>query len=308
MARTTSRPVSRTRGRTVQRRSPKWRLPALIAGIVLIGLGGLVLQRSATNVGSARVIGTLPSEDVHSVVWNGGEPDTIFVGHHGGVLRSVDEGRTWEATSLINADAMGLAVSPQAPARIYAAGHGIFRRSDDGGVTWTAPETTIQGADIHGFAQSPTDPERLYAMVVGQGLQISSDGGVSWTPQSQVEVGHPILAVSSDGQTLLMGAANRVQQSTDNGKTWVSSGSALPGGAQVTALALSSDALFAATTKGVYRRSGSGGAWEPTPLTGRLLAVAVKPGQSQSVLAINDQNQVFRSDDGGNTWDGGTPQ
>ncbi|MDP9311986.1 MAG: hypothetical protein M3R24_14060 [Chloroflexota bacterium] len=303
MTRTTSRPAPRTRGRTVQRRSSGWRIPALIVGIVLIvSIAGMFTAFGSATAGNTQAIATLPSEDVHAVVWNGGDSGPIFAGHHGGVLRSADGGRTWEATSLANADAMGLAVSTQAPTRIYAAGHGIFRRSDDGGATWTAPETTIQGADIHGFAQSPADPDRLYAFVVGQGLLVSSDGGESWTPQAQLEVGHPVLTVSGDGKTLLLGMANRLQHSTDDGRTWVSSGKALPGGAQVTALATAGDTVFAATTKGLYRRSGPDAEWEPTPLTETILAVAVNPSSPTTLLAVNDRQQVFRSDDGGNTW------
>lgn len=309
MARTTSRAVSRTRGRTVQRRSTRWKLPALIVGIVLIvSIGGLLIQRGATNAGNARSIGTLPSNDVHAAVWNPSDPNTIFAGHHGGVLRSTDGGRTWQDTTLTDADAMSLTVSPKAPARIYAAGHAVFRRSDDSGATWTAPETSIQGADIHGFAQSPAAPDQLYAFVVGQGLLFSADGGTTWSPRAQMNPGHAALTVSTDGRMVLMGAGNRVQQSSDQGATWSPSGSALPSGAQVTALATGGDTLFAATTKGVYRRAGSDGAWQPTGLTGTILALSISPSQTNSVLAINERNQVFRSDDGGATWDGGTQE
>lgn len=308
MARTMSRPVARTRGRTVQRRSTSWNWPALIVRVVLIvSVGGLLIQRGATNAGNAQSIGTLPSADVHAVAWDPSNPATIFAGHHGGLLRSTDGGRTWQATALTNADAMGLTISPKAPARMYAAGHGIFRRSDDGGATWTAPETAIQGADIHGFAQSPADPDRLYALVMGQGMLSSVDGGVTWTPRSNPGQMMAALAVSSDGKTLLMGAGNRVQQSTDDGATWSGSGSALPSGAQVAALtAVSNDGTaFAGTTNGLYRRTGTDAQWEPTGLNGTILTVTVNPAQPDNVLAINDQNQVFRSDDGGKTWDGG---
>lgn len=229
MARSPSRTPDRGRGRPVQHRRSGWLIPVCVGVLLVAGLGIWFWLRGgdAAGTGSARPIAQLETQDYHALVWSPTEPNTAFFGHHGGLEKSTDGGRTWQPTALTNVDAMSLAASPKAPQRIYAAGHGVFRRSDDGGVTWTAPETAIQGADIHGFAQNPSEPDRLYAVVVGQGLRTSTDGGTSWTAIGTVPQGQAIT-VSADGKTLLMGTQAGVQQSSDNGTTWTDAGPGLP--------------------------------------------------------------------------------
>ena len=307
MARTTPRSAARARGRQVQRRSRTgWTIPLAFGLILVVGLGVWLWQRGApgTAGGSSRPISTVPSQDVHALVWSPADANTVFFGHHGGLLKSTDGGRTWQPTTLANADAMALGASPKAPQRIYAAGHNVFQRSDDGGASWTAPPSSVQGVDIHGFAQSPAEPDRLYAMVVGQGLLTSTDGGANWTPVTTAPQGQAI-AVSGDGKTLLMSTQAGVQQSGDSGATWTAAGAGLPRRAQVISLATdpNGDAVFAATTEGVYRRAGTGN-WEATGLKGTILTVAVSPAQPGAVLAVDEQGKVYRSDDGGMTWGG----
>jgi photosystem II stability/assembly factor-like uncharacterized protein len=304
MARTSAPPAKQSRGRPVQTQRRRFPLVFIIMAMIIVVAALFFRQFPGTSSTDPQPISTLQTDDFHALLWSPTEPNTIFFGHHGGLLQSIDGGRSWQATTLTNADAMSVASSPKAPQRLYAAGHGIFRRSDDGGATWTAPESSIQGADIHGFAQSPADADHLFALVVGQGLLMSTDRGTTWTPQAQMDAGHAALVVSSDGKTLLMGSANRVQQSTDHGATWTVRGSGIPANAAVTALAVAhtDETIYAATTNGLYRQVTGTSAWAPTRLRGTLLAVAVNPTQPTSVLAVDDQGRVYRSDDAGMTW------
>lgn len=302
MARTASRAAERDR--PIQQ-WPSTRIAPLLFGVLLLLAGIWIWQRGdgTVHAGVVAPIATLTTTDAHALVWSPNEITTVFVGYHNGLLKSTDGGRTWQPTSLTDADAMSLAASPKAPARLYAAGHAILRRSDDGGETWTAPQSVLQGADIHGLAQSPVDSDRLYALVADQGLFTSSDGGRTWTFISSAP-SQAALAVSADGQTLLLGAGSVIRQSTDQGVSWQPSGTELPQDAQVLALAVdpTGNRVFAATTAGLYRRTEPGGIWEPTPLNGTIVAVAVSPALPDTMLAIDDEKQIFRSLDGGGSW------
>lgn len=299
-----ARTPSRTAGRTVidRQRRPAWIVP-LVFGILLTLAVGIGVWQQGRSASGAQPIATLNTADIHALIWSPTKPNTVFFGHHNGLLKSSDGGRAWQPTALTEADAMSLAASPQMPLRMYAAGHGVFRRSDDGGATWTAPEGSLQGADIHAFAQSPVEPDRLFALVANQGILGSTDGGTTWTPVSSAP-GHAALAFSADGKTLLLGTGSAVQESTDQGVTWKPSGRALPGGAEVLGLAVHPDGttLFAATSAGLFRRNGTGGSWEATPLTGTIMTVAVNPTQPAIILAVDDQKRVYRSEDGGTSW------
>ncbi len=309
MTRTPSEHVTRQRRAVHQRRRP-WLIPLIFGGFVLLVLAALVWSRGmqTTRARVPQPIATLHTQDFHSLVWSATEPNTVFFGHHQGLLKSTDGGHTWQPTALTQVDAMTLASSPQAPQRMYAAGHGIFRRSEDGGATWTAPQSQLQGADIHGFTQSPVDPNSLYAVVMGQGLFKSTDGGTAWTLLAADAPPGTALAMSVDGRTLFLGTATAVQQSMDGGATWTQHGTALPPNAQVLALAVQpgTGTLFAATAAGLYRQLETG-SWTPTTLHSPILAVAMSPLQPQTVLAVNAQGEVYRSGDGGASWGGGTP-
>jgi photosystem II stability/assembly factor-like uncharacterized protein len=302
-----AQPSSRTtgRGRTVvkQRRRP-WIVPLVFGILVFLTIaGGNWQQGRQVSTASGQPIATLDTQDVHALMWSPTESNTVFLGHHNGLLKSSDGGRTWQPTALTGADAMSLAASSRMPMRLYVAGHGVFRRSDDGGATWTAPAGKMQGADIHAFAQSPTDPDQVFALVANEGILGSSDGGMTWRPVSTAPA-HAALTFSPDGTSLLLGTGSGIQQSTDQGATWTPFGGELPQPAQVLGLAFHPDGttLFAATTEGLFRRSGTAGSWEKTALAGTIMTVAVNPTQPAIILAVDDQKRVYRSDDGGATW------
>lgn len=107
---------------------------------------------------------------------------TLWVGTAGGLLRSADQGRTLTPVPLPG-QATGIsavAVAPRPPGTVYVAtgGAGVFR-SEDGGTSWAAANTGLDGLDIRGLAVAPIDG-RLHAQVQGKGLFRSFDGGRSW--------------------------------------------------------------------------------------------------------------------------------
>ena len=162
----------------------------------------------------------MQTRDFHALMFSGADLNTAFYGHHGGLMVSKDQGATWLPTTLQGADAMSLASPTTNPLRMYAAGHGVFFRSDDAGQTWLPVTGQLAGADIHAIATSPGDANRVYALVAGQGLATSGDGGATWQPIASPPGGVTALAAWGT-QTVIAGTAKSgVFRSDDGGQTW----------------------------------------------------------------------------------------
>jgi photosystem II stability/assembly factor-like uncharacterized protein len=301
---------------------------ALVAAV--LGVRAALAPGGGPAASGVAPLSVLRTADFHALAFSPDNPDTVFFGHHNGVMRSDDGGRTWKAlVDRRNFDAMGLAVSHANPRQIFLAGHDIFQVSTDGGVTWQEAVHNLPGTDIHGFAISPDDPSRLYAFVVGHGVFGSGDAGRTW--QRLGEVPRDVMALAAAGgdpETLYAASMSAgVLRSTDGGKTWAPAVTGL-GSRRVLALAvdpspgtgqaLSSAApgagrparqtLYAGTEGGLYKSTDGGATWARLPFPGMtVVALAVSPARPQRILAISyhdGRGEVFRSDDGGATWGG----
>lgn len=109
-----------------------------------------------------------------------------------GVAHSVDGGENWELwhEGIIATNINLLAVDPQDPARVYAAGsggEGTFR-SDDFGATWTRLNA---GGIIHAFGDElqvdPNDPDTVWFVSDVPHIHRSRDRGETWDVLANVD-------------------------------------------------------------------------------------------------------------------------
>ena len=139
----TSRPAARP-SRTRRR---DWRRWAVAVSVLVIAAGVLVailLNQSSSSGGAANApaaranasaagaaLTEIKTPDFHSMAISSADPQLALYGHHGGVLRSTDGGRTWANTNLTGNtdDAMGMGISMTDPNLAFAAGHNTFFRS-----------------------------------------------------------------------------------------------------------------------------------------------------------------------------------
>ncbi|MBI2911509.1 MAG: hypothetical protein HYY05_05150, partial [Chloroflexi bacterium] len=197
---------------------------ALVAAALgALSAGAWVMLTRMGGAGGGGPIATLRTADFHALAWSPGDPDTVYFGHHDGVMSSGDGGVTWNpSVAQRNFDAMGLAVSGPDGRQIFMAGHDVFFSSGDGGATWQPVRHNMPGTDIHGFAMSPNDPSRLYAYVVGFGLWHSADRGSSWRPLSGQLPGDVLGLVAAGGEAEVLYAASMsrgVLRSDDSGRS-----------------------------------------------------------------------------------------
>lgn len=310
--------MAKSRVRTTRPSDPavsrfvRWRWPVLGLLLALAALAVMVgLVR--TNRAGGLALATLKTSDFHALAFSPSDPNVVFFGHHNGIQRSDDGGRTWSVlVDRRGFDAMNVAVSRANPRQIYLAGHDIFQVSTDGGSTWRPVAHDLPGTDLHGFALDPDDANRLTALVAGQGAFGSVDGGRTWQ-RLPGQLPGDVMALASAGgtpETLYAGSLRGgVFRSADGGRSWsvVTGG---PGPDAAMALAVDPAApqtVYAGGAGGVYRTTNGGASWAKVPFPGSgVVALAVSPAQPGRVLAVGVQGVtglVYRSDDGGQGWD-----
>lgn len=287
----------------------------LLLGLLALVVSGLFLYVTVGRGVGGTPIATLQTADYHALAFSPDDPSVVFFGHHNGVMRSSDGGRTWRPLmERRNFDAMGMAISRANAREAYLAGHDVFQVSTDGGVSWQPLTHNLPGTDIHGFAMSPDDPSRLYAFVVGHGAFTSADGGRTWQ-RLPGQLPGDVMALTAAGgkpETLYAGSMQSgVLRSTDGGARWTPAVNGL-GSRSVMALAVDQNArqtIYAGVEGGLYKSTDSAASWSKLPFPGdNAAALAVSPTNPNVVLAINARQReglVYRSEDGGQTWGGG---
>ena len=119
---------------------------------------------------------------------------TIYFGSPYGAYKSTDGGATWApantgayqslARPLSPPYVRNLAIDPTNPATLYMASDAGLFKSTNGASTWMP--TGLMAAAGQAFFMSrividPSSPQTLYAGTMQQGVEKSTDGGVSWT-------------------------------------------------------------------------------------------------------------------------------
>jgi photosystem II stability/assembly factor-like uncharacterized protein len=225
----------------------------------------------------------------------------------GGVWMSGDGGTTWRSVfddqpiSSIGS----IAVAPSDPNVIYvgsgeanirgnvAAGNGIYK-STDGGRTWTHVWT--QQGQIGTMVVHPRNPDVAFAAVLGhafgpnpeRGVYRTRDGGKTWQQvlKRDADTGASDVAIDPSNPNILFAGFWQTRRFP-----W--------------------DLQSGGPGSGLYVSRDSGDTWKPITAHGLpdgtwgKVGVAVAPSDGRRVYALieNEKGGLFRSDDGGETWD-----
>ncbi|HEV3254366.1 MAG TPA: hypothetical protein VG033_08160 [Candidatus Acidoferrales bacterium] len=268
----------------------------------------------ARNIGSAEMSGRVAA--VTAVKEDGRL--TVYIGAaSGGVWKSVNGGTTFKPVfDKQPVQSVGaIAIDPHAPKTIWvgsgeawtrnstSVGDGIYR-STDGGENWT--NMGLKGSErIAKILIDPKDGNIVYACVPGRlwsdsddrGFYKTTDGGKSWAKilkGANLSTGCSMASLSSrDSKTLFVGMWDFRRK----GWTFRSGG----------------ENSTASSGSGLFMTADAGATWTeldektakglPPKPWGRI-AVTVAPSNPDVVYALIESNRsaLFRSDDGGKTW------
>jgi photosystem II stability/assembly factor-like uncharacterized protein len=284
----------------------KWWLYAAGAGAGLAVLAvvlALTVFSGGGGGGSEEAAAGLPdTPDYHSLLVSEGDPRKLVLGTHYGLYSSSDAGRHWRFDALSGNDAMNLA--RPGGKTVWLAGHLVFKKSTDGGETWSDVQPDgLPSLDIHGFAADPDDPNVVYAAVAGQGLYRSRDGGRTFSLASE-EVGGNVFALAAlpDGRILAGDGQQGLLESADGGASWRPRLRA-----QLLGLAVNPNdpkQLVAAGSSGISLSSDGGRSWSSVlDLPQGAGPVAWSPSDPALAYAVGFDRVLYRSEDGGETWE-----
>jgi len=249
--------------------------------------------------------------DVRALAIVPGTPNIILAGALDGIYRSADKGQTWTCVKP-NIEVSSLLIIPgDSPTFLAGAKDGVYR-SFDGGNTWSKqlPRNT-DGTLRWALVMDPKSPNTVYAGIFCGVIFKSTDGGLVW-----VEVPSAVCprALSMDCTYIYAGSwgnPNALLASQDGGTTWdATSLFAVP----VLSLSVNpanSDTVYAGTMNDLFKSVNGGDKWARTPSRITHVRAIVSDPQSPNTIYVGGERgdniaRVFRSRDGGSTWEGVT--
>ncbi|MBN1994630.1 MAG: hypothetical protein JW953_18165 [Anaerolineae bacterium] len=261
----------------------------------------------------------------------GPQHELVFANtQHAGLHYSFDGGRHW--TPLVEADpndafpaggnSAAVAINRNGvvlAGQMLAEMDGLFRTEVEPDGTLSAWQKVLN----HSLSRLAFAPAGRVALGYGAGLWRSADSGRTWQPGGaglnnldSLQAGRFLFSSQfADDRTAYLffinlsgEASGRLYRSADGGQTW-QPWSGPPDGKRITAVTLTpaGDFLLGDSGTGVTRVSPAALNWlKPTPPTTLFeiddLAVSPNYGQDQTLLAIHHRHGLFKSTDGGQTW------
>jgi len=269
------------------------------------------------------------------------DPAVVYAGSINGIHRSEDGGHTWKETAgllwgsedTVAGFPIDMQCDPRNPMRIFVNNYigGNFL-SVDGGSTWELSSKGYTGAMLSQIDISYSDPGHVYSSS-RMGVFVSHDGGDNWRgtayPPARAPEGVIVAVDRYDSNHILaafVDAGPEPWVSWDGGKSWahVDTGFYQPG---LEAMGMITDIIFSpsdptivlatagsmgcSTTfvscgiepgNGVIRSTDRGNTWSRTSLTNAHVT-DLKFVTESLVYAAAYPDIIYRSDDGGQTWD-----
>jgi uncharacterized protein (TIGR03437 family) len=282
---------------------------------------------------------------------------TLYAATNLGPFKSTDSGVTWKQLIVTTNDSslpgvpkiFAIVVDPQTPSTVYAIGRFdspsgfplAFMKSTDSGANWSVvsqPTFTYTSGDAALLAIDPVKTNVLYTIAASDGLEVTTDGGVTWiAPTIPKPAGSP--AGGSANQPSLAGMAidpnhsgvvyviggnsafhpgkGYLLKSTDFGNTWTLLTSTAGFGSRIFVNPKNSQEIYGSSLSnigctdpngqcGIYKSTDGAQSWTELNIPESVVqnvAFDITPGLLYAAAydGLEDAN-VYKSADGGNSW------
>ncbi len=262
------------------------------------------------------------------------EPDIAYLAaYESGMYRSDDGGTTWkQLPSYPSEYAHSVVVHPGDARLVYVGGEpSAIYRSRDGGETWeecagfrAVPESSrwsFHNFDprvhhVRDLRMAPNDPNSLYAGIEVGGVVRSGDGGENWEQLHGTDEDIHLINISGTRpERVYVATATGPYRSDDMGQTWraITEGllrrytvhiAAAPDNADLVLVSVSSSP--GRRDPQLYRSDNAGRSWAVVESVGSdgdmVVAMDWDPAHTGRVYAGSDRGTIYRSDDGGMSW------
>ncbi|QQR55023.1 hypothetical protein IPG41_00380 [Candidatus Peregrinibacteria bacterium] len=250
----------------------------------------------------------------HGIAVDLEDSNKVYIATHEGLLLLQDEKDLYRIGETTN-DLMGFTIDAKDPTTFYISGHPSyggnigFQKTMDGGETWQKISDGINGpVDFHTMTVSPIDSNTVYGLFSGQ-IQKSTDGGTSWTLlNNQPEKIIALVADVVDAKTVYVSTQQGIWVSTDGGENWNELSGQLKSSVVISLSQNPKDGaqmLSFSDTLGLASSSDGGKTW--ASLAGApnavLYFIAFSASNPETVYAIDENNQIYKSEDSGLTWE-----
>lgn len=276
------------------------RIAAILAAVALAAVAWWASEGLRAGTSAGVRLSALRPPDAHALAVLPEDERALVFGSHAGLALSRDAGASWSLVRGAEADAMSIALAPGGRTAIIA-GHDVYLRSDDGGTTWRSVRSGLPGSDVHGFAASPRGTGTFYAFVVGAGLLRTDDAGGTWArlPGAPATTYSLAVASSAGGDVIFAVSADGLRRSADGGRTWQPVAAV-----RAQSVAAAGALVYAAAASDLFVSSDAGASWRRLEFRpGRAALVAPAPSRPTTVYVVTGGFEVYRSGDGGATWE-----
>ena len=271
----------------------------------------------STDAGSSwKQISSPDNQELRPVVSLAFDPmksEIVYAGTTHLPWRTTDGGASWESihTGMIDdSDVFSIQVDLHNPEQVYASACSGLYQSSDSATHWTKLQTPKGAFRTWFVALYPKHPKSIFAGTT-EGLLKSEDNGVTWRQVTSQAVRSITFDAQIPQRIFFASVTAGLMVSTDGGKTVRETNAGFTN-RNFTVLTGAKGALYVSSvfepgSGGIYRTDNQGLRWQRSPGEPgkdiRLLTAA--PDQPGTLFAAG-YHGLFKSVDGGKTWNGKT--